>query len=182
MSDEGPPSGVPPVVFWQHELRWDDPTLDWQRGDNGVSVVMLDLGDPADEGRPLVVLIEYAPGIVVRSHHHRTDYLSMVVRGEVTVSGRAHRAGSIRRVAAGTSYGPLVAGPEGVLMVDVFEDRRGAAAVWRGPSGVDNEQLERATRLFEQRVAAIEARPPTRFDRDRWSDPVSRRSRPDDTC
>lgn len=167
MSDEGRLSGAPPVAFWQHDLRWDDPSLDWQRGDNGVSVLMLDMGDPADESRPLIVLIEYAPGIVVRAHHHRTDYLSMVVRGEVTVSGRVHRSGSIRRVAAGTTYGPLRAGPEGVLMVDVFDDRRGAAAVWREANDADIEQLERATRVFERRVVEIAARPPTRFDRER---------------
>jgi hypothetical protein len=93
------------------------------------------------------VLVEYAPDIVIRPHFHRTDYCSMVVRGEVTVSGRVHRPGSIRRVAAGTTYGPLLAGPEGVLMVDVFEDRRGAAAVWRGSTDAGSEQLERATHV-----------------------------------
>jgi hypothetical protein len=169
MSDHGQPSDVAAATFWQQELRWDDPTLDWQRGDNGISVLMLDMGDPAAEGRPLILVIEYAPDIVVRPHFHRTDYMSMVVRGAVTVSGRVHRTGSIRLVAAGTTYGPLLAGPEGVVMVDVFEDRRGAAAVWRETTGAAIEQLERATRIFEQRIARITPRPATKFDTARRS-------------
>src|SRR5580704_5325112 len=90
----------------------------------------IDIGDPADPTRPLVALIDYAAGTVIPPHSHGTDYTSMVVSGTIEVTRRWHRAGDLRVVRAGTVYGPLVAGPEGCRVVEIFENRSGILATY----------------------------------------------------
>ena len=63
----------------------------------------VDIGDPDDPARPLVMFVRCAPPITVQPHLHASDYQSMVLEGEVTVTGRHHADGSVRRVAAGTT-------------------------------------------------------------------------------
>ena len=80
---------------------------------------------PLGEGDhdPLVVVVEYAADTEIGVHAHASDYSSMVVSGRVEVTRRHEEVGSIRHVRAGTAYGPLVIGPEGATVVEVFADR-----------------------------------------------------------
>ncbi len=78
------------------------------------------IGDPDNSDSVAVVVVEYAPGAVVGAHFHRTDYTSVVVRGSMKVTNKVEQTGSIRFVTAGTGYGPLVAGPEGCTVIDIF--------------------------------------------------------------
>src|SRR5437763_1128346 len=111
------------ATHWFKETAWDDESLEWDGFDDRVSSAWLDMGDPDDPDRPLVMLVRYAPNITLAPHAHASDYSSIVVQGEVTVSGRLHTVGSLRIVAAGTTYGPLVAGPEGTTIIDTFASR-----------------------------------------------------------
>lgn len=143
-------------VHWQFMTRWDDPTLDWQ-GDHRVRSAIIDLGDPDDPDRPLVAVIEYAPNITVRPHTHPSDYCSIVVRGSVEVTRQQHGVGSIRFVKAGTVYGPLVAGPEGTTLIDIFADRNGYVADWgKVDDEADRERLAQVNRNIRARLDALQ--------------------------
>jgi hypothetical protein len=147
------------VVHWAASMRWDDDSLFWDGMDERVSSAWVDLGDPDDPHRPLLMFVRYAPGITVKAHYHDTDYSSIVLGGEVTITGKLHRPGSVRSVAAGTTYGPLVAGPEGTLLLDVFEDRNGAFPRWPNPGPDESERHQRLQRYLEGRLRDTTPRP-----------------------
>ena len=94
------------------------------------NVAMIDIGDQDNPRRPLVALVRYDPGAQVPVHHHGTDYVSIVVAGSIEVTRKRHERGSVRVVKQGTAYGPLVAGPEGCDVIDIFADRSGVMATF----------------------------------------------------
>jgi hypothetical protein len=114
---------------------------------------LMDVGDGDNPRRPLVGMVRYAPGAEVPVHHHDTDYVSIVVEGEIEVTRKVHRRGSIRVVKKGTAYGPLKAGPEGCLVVEVFADRSGISATFLG----DDELAETYRRLQAEALADLAA-------------------------
>jgi hypothetical protein len=124
-----------------------------------VSSAWLDMGDPDDPDRPLVMLVRYAPNITLAPHSHATDYSSVVVQGEVTVSGRRHTVGSMRIVAAGTTYGPLVAGPEGTTIIDTFASRNGLFPLYAKIDDTNRARLDALKEYLEARLAALQPRP-----------------------
>lgn len=67
-----------------------------------------------------VLIVKYEPGSQVGPHYHHADYCSVVVEGSIEVTRRTHEVGSMRVVNAGTVYGPLVAGPDGCTVIEVF--------------------------------------------------------------
>lgn len=103
------------------QKRTDLEHLDWIGGASG-RFAAFPLGD--GEGDPVIVVVEYAPGTVIPSHHHESDYFSMVLRGDIEITRRRESPGSMRYVRATTVYGPLVVGPEGCTVLEVFADRR----------------------------------------------------------
>ena len=78
------------------------------------------IGDPRNGDSVAVFIVDFAPGAVVGAHSHRVDYTSVVVRGSIQVTKKVETVGSIRFVTRGTGYGPLVAGPEGCTVMEVF--------------------------------------------------------------
>jgi mannose-6-phosphate isomerase-like protein (cupin superfamily) len=107
-------------VKGQWHFSLEDPP--WTEGPGGQGrFTAYPLGD--DDHGPMVVLVEYAPGVTIGVHHHESDYFSLVVSGAVTITRRSEAPGSIRLVKAGTAYGPLVVGPEGCTVLEVFADR-----------------------------------------------------------
>jgi hypothetical protein len=67
-----------------------------------------------------MLVVKYSPGSVVKPHYHHADYCSIVVEGSIEVTRHHEGVGTMRIVNAGTVYGPLVAGPEGCTVVEVF--------------------------------------------------------------
>jgi mannose-6-phosphate isomerase-like protein (cupin superfamily) len=115
------------------------------------NAALFDIGDPDNEHRPAVVMVEYAPGAQVPPHHHGCDYLSYVIAGELEVTRVTHGPGSIRVVRAGTAYGPLRAGPEGARVLEVFADRANLMATFLG----DSELAQQYRAEQERRLAEI---------------------------
>ena len=114
------------------------------------NAALFDIGDPDNEHRPAVVMVEYAPGAQVPPHHHGCDYLSYVIAGELEVTRVTHGAGSIRVVRAGTAYGPLRGGPEGARVLEVFADRSSLMATFLGDSELAHQyRAEQERRLAE---------------------------------
>lgn len=93
---------------------------------------LMDIGDADNARRPVVAVVRYAPGAEVPVHYHDTDYLSIVLEGEIEVTRKLHSVGAVRMVKKGTAYGPLKAGPEGCRVVEVFADRSGLMATFLG--------------------------------------------------
>lgn len=108
---------------WDELTYTDTPSL---------SVALVEIGSPDQERRPLLAFVRYPPGARVPAHWHDTDYCSIVIDGEIEITRQRHGPGSIRIVKARTAYGPLVVGPEGCRVIDVFADHTGIAATFFG--------------------------------------------------
>lgn len=148
---------LPP--HWKFHTRWDDPDLEWTTSAAGTRSAMLDIGDETDADRPMVVVVCYPPGCLVPPHHHETDSLSIMVQGDMLVSGRQHTVGSMRFIGHGTGYGPLEIGPDGCTVIDIFINRSGLIPVFGPKQGVTPEQHEaRRQSLAERARAAVRRR------------------------
>jgi hypothetical protein len=82
------------------------------------------IGEPGTEGMPTVIRAFFPAGTREEVHTHATDYCEIILEGSQQVTGRWYHAGDIRVAKGGTSYGPLIAGPEGVLKMVIFADDR----------------------------------------------------------
>jgi hypothetical protein len=111
--------------------------------------------------RPLIALIDYAPGTVIPPHFHGTDYTSMVVSGQIEVTRRTHGPGDLRVVRAGTVYGPLVAGPEGCRVLEVFEDRSKILATYPKDDELSRQFREMQDEYVRNQLAAMGITSPT---------------------
>ncbi len=99
-----------------------------------LSVALVEIGATDQAQRPILAFVRYTPGARIPPHWHASDYCSIVVDGEIEITRRRHGPGSIRLVKAGTAYGPLVVGPSGCRVIDVFADHTGIAATFLGTS------------------------------------------------
>lgn len=69
--------------------------------------------DP-DAGHQAVFFVRFAPGQVGTRHWHTSDTVYVFLQGELSIPDEGtYRAGQVRWVPGGLSYGPEVAGPEG---------------------------------------------------------------------
>lgn len=105
-------------VKGQHRTSLDE--IEWVEGTGG-RFAAYPLGD--GEHDPIVVIVEYDAGMVIGPHHHGSDYFSLVLKGDIEITRRPEEVGSVRHVRANTAYGPLVVGPEGCTVLEVFQDR-----------------------------------------------------------
>jgi len=79
--------------------------------------------DAADGPSDAVVLaVWYEANVRLPAHHHPCGHVEVILDGSLCVGDRWERAGSIRVVPPGFSYGPLVAGPEGCKALEFFPD------------------------------------------------------------
>lgn len=82
--------------------------------------------DEDDASSPLVILTRFEPGETVEPHTHESNYFEYVIEGEQSVGKTTFREGDVRIVKGGTGYGPVVAGPEGCLVLIMFQNATGA--------------------------------------------------------
>ena len=82
--------------------------------------VDITLGDEGDIAAPRVAWRRWEPGRKVEPHTHPCDYLEIILEGSQRVGKEWFYPGHVRVVSAGTGYGPLEAGPDGVTFVAVF--------------------------------------------------------------
>lgn len=62
----------------------------------------------------------YDPDYVVEAHRHKGDQLIHVLEGEMTVGDHACRKGTTIILPQGAVLGPIVAGPQGAHILEVF--------------------------------------------------------------
>ncbi|HEX3453087.1 MAG TPA: hypothetical protein VHS03_00565 [Gaiellaceae bacterium] len=115
-----PPARLATAPKGQTMVSWDEPG-DWiSNRDGTIDYARFQLGVDELGAATTMLVVKYAPGCHVEPHYHGADYCSIVVEGSIEVTRRTHEVGSMRFVKAGTTYGPLVAGPEGCTVVDIF--------------------------------------------------------------
>jgi hypothetical protein len=78
-------------------------------------------GQPGDAA---ILCIDYRPGFFVDAHKHRTGHVELIVDGDLKVGDTWERAGDIRIVPAGVTYGPIQAGPNGCKGMEFFAHRK----------------------------------------------------------
>lgn len=103
--------------------------LSWEEIDeavlpSGIRTQMYRVGDPTDPASPTVFRVWFPPHCTVEAHTHACSYTEILLEGTQRVGAQWHKAGDIRIGLANRGYGPLVAGPEGALVLFVFADGR----------------------------------------------------------
>jgi hypothetical protein len=70
--------------------------------------------------RYLSLYARWDPGMIVHAHGHRSDHLVFVVEGEMTCGDVRCPAGTHLALDHGDTWGPFIAGPEGVTLFEVM--------------------------------------------------------------
>jgi hypothetical protein len=96
-------------------------------GSTNVESVWYDFGTDENPGR--VFIVKYGPDYLNPAHSHDTDYCSIVIEGSITIARKTFGPGSIRFVKAETTYGPIIAGPEGATVIEFFPGPPGGRSV-----------------------------------------------------
>lgn len=68
----------------------------------------------------MVVLGRYDPSMVIERHGHASDHLVYVLEGVLHVGERACLPGTLIVLELGASFGPLIAGEQGALLLEVW--------------------------------------------------------------
>src|SRR5688572_4292281 len=88
------------------------------------------IGDGSNPAAPRVTVSRQEPGATVAPHTHGSDYVEIILEGTQKVGKMWHRPGDCRLVKAGTGYGPLIAGPQGCLILVIFANAETSGAKW----------------------------------------------------
>ena len=88
-----------------------------------------------------VTYTRYEPGMLLARHSHQADEVIYILEGEVRVGERLWTEGTVAILEAGAFFGPLVAGPKGALLFEVFNGR--PERVGQDRSGWDALKAER---------------------------------------
>jgi hypothetical protein len=91
---------------------------------NGARGSWFTLGDETDSAAPVVFNVSFPPDCRIAPHTHDTDYAEIIIEGSQKVGRRWYRVGDIRIVSAGHTYGPLIAGPDGMRAIIIYRDDR----------------------------------------------------------
>ena len=130
------------------DLEWQEVKAQ-QHGDRRVSVWEKYL-----EWTPelLVLYARYDPGMLTERHGHMSDHIVYVLEGEITVGVERCAAGTNIVLEKGAVFGPIEAGPQGALLLEIMmgdpravpADPRGFAALLaeRGVTPLPNPTID----------------------------------------
>lgn len=68
----------------------------------------------------LSLYADWDPGMMIHAHGHNSDHVIFVIEGEMTCGEVKCTAGMHITLEQGESFGPFVAGPEGVVLFEVM--------------------------------------------------------------
>ena len=68
----------------------------------------------------MVLYARYDAGMLTERHGHMSDHIVYVLEGEITVGDRRCPAGTNIVLEQGASFGPIEAGPDGALMLEIM--------------------------------------------------------------
>lgn len=100
-----------PVTWHMDDIEWTE--VQRQRNaDGSVSVVREKW--PIIRPDCLSAYVHYEPGMVVRRHGHRSNHVVYVIDGGAWIGGDWCGPGTHIHVPLGATFGPIVAGPDGI--------------------------------------------------------------------
>ncbi len=118
--------------------------------ETGIETTSYRIGLPNNDRAPTVFKVYFPPDCRVEAHTHSCDYSEIILEGSQRVSGQSLHKGDIRVGLANKGYGPLIAGPEGALVLVIFADGN-----WPAISiGAGDGSTIDASQLLEQFSAA----------------------------
>ncbi|MCH7789783.1 MAG: hypothetical protein IH940_10120 [Acidobacteria bacterium] len=94
----------------------------------------------------LALFARWDPNMIVRRHGHYSPHVLTVLEGEFSCDGEVCRPGSHLELPLGASFGPFVAGPDGVHLYEVMMG---------DPRSWSDEPEAMATILAERRVEQL---------------------------
>jgi hypothetical protein len=100
------------------DLPWQEVRRQRQRDDDRIASVREKWLEFSP--RYLSLFAEWDPGMIVQAHGHNSDHVVFVVRGEMTCGDVRCSAGMHIALDQGDTFGPFVAGPEGVSLFEVM--------------------------------------------------------------
>lgn len=98
------------------DLKWQEVRRQ-QHGERTASVFekWLEFSD-----RYLSLYAKWDPGMIVQAHGHNSDHVVFVIEGEMTCGDVVCPAGTHIALDQGDTFGPFVAGPEGVVLFEIM--------------------------------------------------------------
>ena len=72
------------------------------------------------DGAPTALYSEYDPGLVLEAHGHGSDHVVVVLGGSVRIGDVDCTPGTVVRLQHGATFGPLVAGPDGTRLLELY--------------------------------------------------------------
>src|SRR3954471_5775413 len=105
-----------PRITHLDDVRWQEVRRQ-QHGDRTASVHerWLDFSE-----RYLSLYARWDPGMIVQPHGHNSDHVVFVLEGEMTCGDVACPAGTHIALDQGDTFGPFVAGPDGVVLFEIM--------------------------------------------------------------
>jgi hypothetical protein len=105
------------------------------------------LGEEDDLDAPLALFMNLPPGWVLDRHAHACYRFEVVIEGSMIVSGGvALGPGDVSTSRPGEQYGPHMAGPDGVLTLEIFSRQTGLHPVYEEPKAANQDM----TALIDQ--------------------------------
>jgi hypothetical protein len=112
MTDTSPKIEGVEATFWHvDDIDWTE--VQRQRNADGTISVVREKW-PVMRPDFLSAFVHYEPGMVVRRHGHRSNHIVFLLDGGAWIGGEWCPANTHIEVPLGASFGPIVAGPEGV--------------------------------------------------------------------
>jgi hypothetical protein len=68
----------------------------------------------------MVLYARYDPGMLIERHGHRSDHIVYVLEGQIRVGNELCTAGTNLMLEEGAPFGPIEAGPNGALLLEVM--------------------------------------------------------------
>jgi hypothetical protein len=73
-----------------------------------------------DDG-PVALIAKHEPGSVIERHYHTESQWQIILEGSCTIEGEQLEPYAVHYTEAGTEYGPIVAGEEGLTFMTLRE-------------------------------------------------------------
>lgn len=116
------------------------------------------MGEEDDVEAPLALFMNLPPGWVLDRHAHDCHRFEVVIEGTMIVrDGAVLGPGDVSTSRPGEQYGPHMAGPDGVLTLEIFSRQAGLHPVYESPKPANQEMAALIDRLRSGLISPEEA-------------------------
>ncbi len=116
------------------------------------------LGPEDDLEAPLALFMNLPPGWVLDRHAHDCHRFEVVIEGSMIVQGGVSLGpGDVSTSGPGEQYGPHMAGPDGVLTLEIFSRQVGLHPVYAEPKPANAQVVEMIEQLRAGLISPAQA-------------------------